>query len=85
MMEMRRPETIGELMQFLQAANEMRLSLLNMAEVRLSGTSRTNFIAPCRVIVGDDWTPELAAAWEASRELLVKTVELNGGGGKAAC
>ena len=33
LVEMRRPETFGELMQFLQAANWMRLSLHNMAEV----------------------------------------------------
>ena len=33
LVEMRRPETIGELMKFLQAANWMRLSLPNMAKV----------------------------------------------------
>ena len=63
LVEMRRPETIGKLMQFLQAANWMPLSLPNMAEVvaplrglmetRLSGTSRTKHVASHRAIVGD--------------------------------
>ena len=52
LVEMRSPETVGELMQFLQAANWMRLSLPNMAEVvsplrvllerKLKGTTRTS-------------------------------------------
>ena len=33
LVEMRRPETVGESMQFLQAANWIRLSLPNMGEV----------------------------------------------------
>ena len=33
LVKMQRPETVDELMQFLQAANWMRLSLPNMAEV----------------------------------------------------
>ena len=57
------PDPIGELMEFLQAAKWMRLSLPNMAEVvaplrglmetRLSGTSRTKRVASRRAIVGD--------------------------------
>ena len=52
LVEMRCPETVGELMQFLQAANWMRLSLPNMVEVvsplrvllerKLKGTTRTS-------------------------------------------
>ena len=32
LVKMQRPETVGELMQFLQAGNWMRLSLPNMAD-----------------------------------------------------
>ena len=63
LVEMRQSDTIGELMQFLQAAKWMRLSLPNMAEVvaplrglmetLLSGTSRTKRVASRRAIVGD--------------------------------
>ena len=37
LVEMQRPETVGELMQFLQAGNWMRLSLPNMAGNEDSG------------------------------------------------
>ena len=56
LVEMRCPETVGELMQFLEVANWMRQSLPNMAEVvspllrellerKLKGTTRTKGIA----------------------------------------
>ena len=60
LVEMRRPETVGELMKFLQATNWMRLSLPHMAEVvaplralmehRLKGTSRTKRVASRRAL-----------------------------------
>jgi len=84
LVKMRRPETISELIQFLQVANWMRLFLPNMVEVvaplrglmetRLNDTSRTKCVASRYAIVRDDWTPELAAAWQ---ELLRHAVELN--------
>ena len=67
LVEMRRPATVGQLMQFLQVANWMRLSLPNMAEVvaplralmelKLQGTNRTKRVASRRELVVDDWTP----------------------------
>ena len=55
LVKMRRPETISELIQFLQVANWMRLFLPNMVEVvaplrglmetRLNDTSRTKRVA----------------------------------------
>ena len=87
LVEMRRPATVGELMQFLQAANWMRLSLPNMAEVvaplralmelKLQGTNRTKRVASRRALVVDDWTPEREAAWEVSREMLMHSEELS--------
>ena len=73
LVEMRRPETVGELMQFLQAANWMRLSLPNMAgivspqralsERKLKGTTRTKRVASRKVISEEDWSEEILAAW----------------------
>ena len=87
LVEMRRPETVGELMQFLQAANCMRLSLPNMAEVvsplrallerKLKGTTRTKRVASRKVISEEDWSEEIQAAWQSSRELLEDEVRLN--------
>ena len=69
LVEMRRPETVGELMQFLQAANWMRLSLPDMAEVvsplrsllerKLKGTTRTKRVASRKVISEEDWSEEI--------------------------
>ena len=66
LVEMRRPETVGELMKFLQAANWMRLSLPNMAEIvsplrallerKLKGTTRTQRVASRKVISEEDWS-----------------------------
>ena len=60
LVEMRRPETVGELIKFLQATNWMRLSLPHMAEVvaplralmehRLKGTSQTKSVASQRAL-----------------------------------
>ena len=87
LVEMRRPETVGELMQFLQAANWMRLSLPNMAEVvsplraflerKLKGTTRTKMVACRKVMSEEDWSEEIQAAWQSSRELLEDAVQLN--------
>ena len=87
LVEMRRPETVGELMQFLQAANWTRLSLPDMAEVvsplrallerELKGTTRTKRVASRKVISEEDWSEEIQAAWQSSRELLEDAVQLN--------
>ena len=87
LVEMRRPETVGELMQFLQAANWMRLPLPNMAEVvsplrallerKLKGTTRTKRVASRKVISEEDWSEEIQAAWQSSRELLEDAVQFN--------
>ena len=60
LVEMRRSETVGELMQFLQAANWMRLPLPDMTEVvsplrallerKLKGTTRTKEVVSRKVI-----------------------------------
>ena len=64
LVEMRRPETVGELMKFLQEKNWMRLSLPHMAEIvaplqalmehRLKGTSRTKRVASRRALTDGD-------------------------------
>ena len=87
LVEMRRPETVGELMKFLQATNWMRLSLPHMAEIvaplralmehRLKKTSRMKRVASRRVLTDGDWTPELVKAWDNSREMLMNAVELS--------
>ena len=86
LVEMRGPETVGELMKFLQAANWMRLSLPHMAKVvaplralmehRLKGTSRTKRVASRRALTDGDWTPERVEAWDDSREMLMNAVKL---------
>ena len=65
LVEMRRPATVGELMQFLKATNWMRLSLPNMAEVvsplrallewKLKGTIRTKRVASHKGISEEGW------------------------------
>ena len=87
LVEMRRPETVGELMKFLQATNWMRLSLPHMAEVvaplralmehRLKETSRTKRIASRRALMDGDWTPKRVEAWDNSREMLMNAVALS--------
>ena len=80
LVEMRWPETVGELMPFLQAANWMRLSLPIMAAFvspllailwrKLYGTTRTNRVPNRKVTSQEGWSEKLQAAWRSSRELL---------------
>ena len=87
LVEMRRPETVGELMQFLQAANWIRLPLPNVAEVvtllgtklerKLRDPTRTKRVPSRKVISEEDWSEELQAAWQSSRELLRDAVQLS--------
>ena len=87
LVEMFRPETVGKLMQFLQAANWMWLSLPNMTEVvsllrallerKLKGTTRTKRVASRKVISQEDRSGQIQAAWQSSRGLLEDTVQLN--------
>ena len=87
LIEMRRPETVGELMQFLQAANWMRPPLPDMTEVvsplralrKLKGTTRTKVFVNCKVISEEHWSEEIQAAWQSSRKLLEDAVQLNFG------
>ena len=84
---MRRPETVGELMQLLQVANWIRLSLPNMAEVvsplrallerKLKDTTRTKRFASRKMISEEDWSEEIHAAWQSFRELLGDAVQLD--------
>ena len=87
LVEMRRPETVGELMKFLQATNWMRLPLLHIAEIvaplralieyQLKGTNRTKKVPSRRALTDGGWTPELVEAWDHSREMLMDVVELS--------
>ena len=73
--ELRRPETAGELMQFLQAFNWMRKSLPELAELEaplrglleecLCNSRCTKRVATRRVKGSSEWTDERAAAWDA--------------------
>ena len=86
LVEMRRSETVGELMQFLQAANWTRLSSSNMAEVvsplrallerKLKGTTRNKRVASRKVIWEEDWSKEIQAAGQSSHELLEDAVQI---------
>ena len=86
-MEMRRPETVGELTKFLQATNRMRSSLPQVAEIvaplrafmehRLKGASRKKSVASRRALSYGDWTPERVEAWDDSREMLMNAAELS--------
>ena len=81
--KLRRPETAGELMQFLQAINWIRTSLPELeAPLRallveyLYNTRRTKRVATRRVI-GTNGTDESAAAWDAVRLRMSQAVPLN--------
>ena len=85
---MRRPETAGELMQFLQAVNWLRTSLPRMAEVvwplrvlleeMMAGAkNRTKRVAQNRAITDAAWTPERAAAWTAAQDSVASAVPLS--------
>ena len=85
--ELRRPETAGELMQFLQAINWMRTCLPELAEIEaplrglleegLCNTRRTERVEACRVIDSSEWKDERAAAWDAVRLWVREAVPLN--------
>ena len=65
----------------------MRLSFPNMAEVvsplrallerKLKGATRTERVASRKVLSEEDWSEEIQAAWQSSRELLEDAVQLN--------
>ena len=85
--EMRQPETVGGLINFLHATNWMCLSLPHMAEIvaplralterRLKGTCLTKSMALWRARTDGDWTPERVEAWYNSREMLMNAVKLS--------
>ena len=73
--EWRRPETVGELMQFLQAINWMVTSLPELAELEaplralleecLCNTRRTKRVEARHAIGSNEWTDERMAARDA--------------------
>ena len=84
---MRRPETAGELMQFLQAMNWSRTSLPRMSEVvaplrafleeLITGAAqRTKRVARNRVIPSEAWTEGRLQAWSAAQDLVAHAVTL---------
>ena len=87
LVEMRRRETVSELMQFLKAADWMPLYLPSVAEVvsllrellerKLKGTTRTKRVASRKVISEEDRSKEIQVACQSSCELLVNVVQLN--------
>ena len=85
--DMRRPETAGELMQFLQAMNWLRTSLPRMSEVvaplrafleeLMTGAARrTKRVARSRVIPSEAWTEGRLQAWSAAQDLVAHAVTL---------
>ena len=86
LIELRRPETAGELIQFLQDINWMVTSLPEVAglgaplralfEECLCNT-RTKRVAARRAIGNNGWTDERMAAWDALRLRVSKAVPLN--------
>ena len=85
--ELRRPETPGELMQFLQAINWMRTSLPELAvleaplqaflEECLCNTPRTKRVAARRAIGINEWTGKRMAAKVDMRLWVSEAVPLN--------
>ena len=85
--ELRRPETAGELMQFLQAINWMRTSLPELADLEaplralleecLCNTRRTKRVAARRAIGSNEWTDERMAARDAVRLQMSEAVRLH--------
>lgn len=82
--EMRRPEMVRELMQFLQVAHLMWLSLPHMPENvaplralikrQLQCTKRTKRVANRKVISEEDRSEVFQTTWQKSRELLKDAV-----------
>ena len=84
---LRRPETAGELMHFLQAVNWLRTSLPRMAEIvaplrdllealLVGNPNRTKRVASNRSIAPEAWTPAYVAAWEQAQDLVAHSVTL---------
>ena len=85
---MRRPETAGELIQFLQVVNWLRTSLPPMAEVvwplrvfleeHMAGAKRrTQRVASNRAISAGEWISALIGAWDATQDLVAHAVALS--------
>ena len=85
--ELRRPETAGELMQFLQAINWIRTSLPELVELEaplralleecLCNTRCTKRVAARRAVGSNEWTDERMTAWGAVRRRVSEAVPLN--------
>ena len=85
--ELHRPETAGDLIQFLQAINWMRTPLPELAELDaplralleecLCNARCTTRLAAHRVIGSNEWTDERMAAWDAVRLRVSEAVPLN--------
>ncbi|CAB1109830.1 unnamed protein product [Ectocarpus sp. CCAP 1310/34] len=84
---LRRPETAGELMQFLQAVNWLRTSLPRMSEIvaplreflelHMAGNpNRTKRVASNRAIAPDAWTPAMVESWERAQDMVANAVTL---------
>ena len=77
MIELRRPETAGELMKFVQAINWMRTSLPELSVLEaplralldesLCNTRGTEPVSARRAIGSNEWTDERMPAWDALR------------------
>ena len=85
--DIRRPETPGELMQFLYAMNWLRTSLPRMAEVvvplrifleelMVGAARRTKRMAKNRVIPPELWTADRERAWVDATDLVAHAVTL---------
>ena len=83
--DMRRPETVGEFQQFLQAVNWMRTALPGLAvkevplremETCLRNTSRTKMVASRRIVSDEEWTEYRTTAWDEVKALVAKSVTL---------
>ena len=84
---MARPQSVGDLMKFIQASSWMRLHLPHDAETiaplqelldkRLQGTARTKRVAARKGLTNADWTEARLEAWEATLGLLENAVRLS--------
>ena len=84
----RRPQTAGELMQFLQAANWLQTSLPRLAEVfepfrvlleeHIGRIQRwTKRVASNREFAEENWNHEQAAAWSNTPDVVANAVALS--------
>ena len=85
---MRRPETAGELMQFLQTLNWLRTSLPRLAEVveplrvlleeHVGGIQRrVERVVSKQPIAEDTWKRKQVAAWSNAQDLVANAVALS--------